>query len=203
MTLIFIDDLEDLKDDPLLIQIRERLPGSLSQKYFSNGKTALDFFTEQLNLGEPCIIMLDMSFPANQMTGIEILEKIRTLSRNTPVIIFTGVKNSADEITKLINLGTFYFLEKDASAKAILEIIKKAVNYYHTNITAALNEWLSANSPETQKKHYFTTIDGKEWTMEQLRDEIRKETPEGREFELNILKLTVDLIARNKEKIDG
>lgn len=201
MTLIFIDDMKSLQDDPLSVEITESLSG-LSQKYFLNGTDALVFFTDQLNHGEPCIIMLDMSFPSDQMSGHEILKKIRIISKNTPVIIFTGADNSSAEIADLINLGTFYFIDKQASTEKIIEIIKKAIFYYQTNITAALNEWISANPPERRNNQYFTTVDGKQWTMEQIRDEIQKETEQGKQLELNIMKLAVDLIARNKERIN-
>ncbi|WP_442725501.1 response regulator [Treponema sp.] len=201
MTLIFIDDMESLQNDPLSVEITESFSG-LSQQYFLNGEDALVFFVEQLNLGEPCIIMLDMSFPSDQMSGHEILKKIRKISKNTPVIIFTGADNSSAEIADLINLGAFYFIDKQASTGKIIEIIKKAIFYYQTNITAALNEWLSSNPPERRNNQYITTVDGRQWTMEQIRTEIQKETEQGKQLELNIMKLTVDLIARNKEKIN-
>lgn len=201
MTLIFIDDMESLQNDPLSVEITESFSG-LSQQYFLNGEDALVFFVEQLNLGEPCIIMLDMSFPSDQMSGHEILKKIRKISKNTPVIIFTGADNSSAEIADLINLGAFYFIDKQASTGKIIEIIKKAISFYQTNITAALNEWLSSNPPERRNNQYITTVDGRQWTMEQIRTEIQKETEQGKQLELNIMKLTVDLIARNKEKIN-
>lgn len=201
MNLIFIDDMESLQDDPLSVEITESFSG-LSQQYFLNGEDALVFFVEQLNLGEPCIIMLDMSFPSDQMSGHEILKKIREISKNTPVIIFTGADNSSAEVADLINLGAFYFIDKQASTGKIIEIIKKAIFYYQTNITAALNEWLSSNPPERRNNQYITTVDGRQWTMEQIRTEIQKETQQGKQLELNIMKLTVDLIARNKEKIN-
>ncbi|MGP1600955.1 MAG: response regulator [Treponema sp.] len=193
--------MESLQNDPLSVEITESFSG-LSQQYFLNGEDALVFFVEQLNLGEPCIIMLDMSFPSDQMSGHEILKKIRKISKNTPVIIFTGADNSSAEIADLINLGAFYFIDKQASTGKIIEIIKKAIFYYQTNITAALNEWLSSNPPERRNNQYITTVDGRQWTMEQIRTEIQKETEQGKQLELNIMKLTVDLIARNKEKIN-
>jgi hypothetical protein len=65
----------------------------------------------------------------------------------------------------------------------------------------AIDEWVESNPDERRNIPYIATSDGKSYTLNEILDEIRHETTVGKEFTNNLLKLTVDLVSRNKEKL--
>ena len=70
------------------------------------------------------VALIDMVLP--DIDGIELLKAIRNIDSDFPVIMITG-HASIDLAVKAMRMGAFYFIEKPASTKAILEILKRAI----------------------------------------------------------------------------
>jgi DNA-binding NtrC family response regulator len=136
------------------------------------------------------------------MDGIKFLENLRNVSKLIPVIVWTGKNIIEDsEYQKMINESTFAFLKKSASSKEIIETLCKADDYLNSQIDTAVESWLETHSEEEKIKPFLLSADGQKYSMNDLLKEIRTQTPFGQSIALDINKLTIDLLFRNKEKI--
>lgn len=70
------------------------------------------------------IVMTDIRMP--QMSGMELLERIKARFPETQVILFTGYA-SVDDAVKAIKKGAFYYVEKPLTPDKILSVLKRAV----------------------------------------------------------------------------
>lgn len=70
----------------------------------------------------PDIILLDLK--AKDISGIEILKRIRKISRNTKVIVVTGV-NDIEIINEAITLGAIAYLTKPIVLSELMDIVAK------------------------------------------------------------------------------
>ena len=167
-----------------------------------NANDALSFVKE--NLKTKIIILLDLGFPPNQMQGITFLDKLRNFSKLIPVIVWTardreGIANT--EYQKMINDKSFAFLSKTASSDEIIKTLCEADDYLDSQVDTAVESWLENHSEEEKNKPFLTSADGHNYSMNDLLQAIRMQTPFGQSIALNINKLTLDLLFRNKEKI--
>ena len=93
--------------------IRSLLDTLLSRKGYdvvlaSSGRKGLDLFRRE----HPDVVVLDLKMP--EMDGVAVLQQIRTLNRDQPVIILTGV--GTPEIEQRVQaLGVSEFVEKEFS----------------------------------------------------------------------------------------
>ena len=78
-----------------------------------------------------------------------------------------------------------------------LAISKTTDTYY---VEDAMVDWLTKHSEEEANKPYIQTINGT-FSMSELAKEIKGQTVFGKQMVSSIVKLTIDLLVRNKEKI--
>jgi DNA-binding NtrC family response regulator len=203
INLVVIDDDSGLRKDPFfLVEIGEKFP-DVVLSFFENSNEAISFIMEKMAISEKIVVLLDLGFPGNSSQGIDILKIIREKSFIIPVIIYTAANEDLMIAQDLINFKTTAFIRKNFSMADKLGILKTVIDFIDIDMANAIDEWIEANPEERRNTQFITTSDGKTFTLNELLNEIRQETPTGKYFANNLLKLTVDLIARNKEKIDG
>lgn len=196
-TILVVEDDREIQKDPFV-----REAGLLFENVIFKEKTcdALAYVNE--NMKSRIVILLDLAFPTNQMDGIKFLQELRNLSRLIPVIIWSGKDNiTGDEYKKIINDLTFGFLTKGASSKEIVEMLSNADDYLNGKIESAIEIWLEGHSDDEKKKPFLTISDGNSYSMNDLIREIRQQTTFGQSIALDINKLTLDLLFRNKETL--
>ncbi|MDD2365304.1 MAG: response regulator [Desulfuromonadaceae bacterium] len=89
---------------------------------FSNGKEAVkQFVMEPVDL-----VLTDINMPI--MDGLELLEKIRFLDKETPVILMTAYAD-LDVAVKAIQKGAFDFIIKPYRPPALVHAVEKGVNF--------------------------------------------------------------------------
>jgi putative two-component system response regulator len=99
-----------------------------SVRAFSNGQEAIrQFVTEPVDL-----VLTDINMPT--MDGLELLDKIRFLDRETPVVLMTAYAD-LDVAVKAIQKGAFDFIIKPYQPPHLLHTIEKGINFKRlTNI---------------------------------------------------------------------
>lgn len=99
-----------------------------SVRAFSNGHEAVrQFVMEPVDL-----VLTDINMPI--MDGLELLEKIRFLDRETPVVLMTAYAD-LDVAVKAIQKGAFDFIIKPYRPPYLLHAIEKGINFKRlTNI---------------------------------------------------------------------
>ena len=89
---------------------------------FSNGYEAFDKFLEE----SVDVVLLDIQMP--KITGIELLQKIRAVDRETPVILATGFAD-LDVAVDAIHKGAFEFIIKPYNFPSLIHTVRKGVQY--------------------------------------------------------------------------
>ena len=93
-----------------------------SVRAFSNGQEAVrQFVLEPVDL-----VLTDINMPI--MDGLELLEKIRFLDRETPVVLMTAYAD-LDVAVKAIQKGAFDFIIKPYRPPALLHTVEKGVDF--------------------------------------------------------------------------
>lgn len=111
-------------DEPLVLNSLSGLLRELGYSVISckNGKDAIDKF-----IGNKIDILLtDIKMP--KMSGIELLEKIHDISKETPVILMTAY-TQMDMAVAGIRHGAFDFIVKPYNPEYLVYSIEKAVKY--------------------------------------------------------------------------
>lgn len=89
---------------------------------FSNGQEAVKRFAS-----EPVdLVLTDINMPG--MSGIELLEKIRFLDHETPVLLMTAYAD-LDTAVQAIQKGAFDFIIKPYRPPYLIHAIEKGINY--------------------------------------------------------------------------
>jgi putative two-component system response regulator len=93
-----------------------------SVRAFSNGQEAVRHFVM-----EPVdLVLTDINMPI--MDGLELLEKIRFLDKETPVVLMTAYAD-LDVAVKAIQKGAFDFIIKPYRPQALVHTVEKGVNF--------------------------------------------------------------------------
>jgi len=194
-TIIIIDD--QVQDEELLIVIKENYADVI---VYNSSTEAIKNLSR--HYGHRIIILLDLSFPTNQINGHQVLERIRESNTLIPVIIFSAVNENESGFSDLINNSAFGFLKRDASLKQILDMLQKAEFFLKTSIGGALEEWIKTHSEEELDRPYLVSVDGNNFTLKELLSEVRLQTEVGQSFSKSLSKLTIDLLARGRENLN-
>jgi DNA-binding NtrC family response regulator len=198
-TIVIIDDDKALNnpDSGFMIELHMNFEFI---HFFYKQEDGLEYI--KANLNKRIIVLLDLGFPSGTPNGHAILESIREISFLIPVLIWSGVDEDKETFADLINNRAYAFLNKNASSEEIIEKLKEAYNYADNDISIALEEWILAHSDEQKEKPYLLTVDGRQLSLNEILSEIRMQTETGKYFSKNLSKLTIDLLTRNKEKLD-
>lgn len=104
-----------------LLGLIERTKGMTCSQVFSSCEEAIKKFEDA---GAPEIILLDIGLPG--MSGIQGIEKFKTLSPQTHILILT-VYDDNDNVFEALCAGASGYLLKDSSPEKIIESIKEVL----------------------------------------------------------------------------
>lgn len=197
---IIHDDLAE--DDPLLVELRD-IHGPENVTLKKESQEGLDYVLA--NLSEKAIVILDLNFKANEPSGVDVFDKIRERTSLIYIIVLTAKdlhQVAAEDLVKFINNDALAFIPVTDSYQKVLEAVAKAAHELDTSVASVLEQWISRQSDDVKNAPYVTTETGKRYTLANLLDEIRKQTAFGKKMEKNILLLAIDLLTRQKERID-
>ena len=155
--IFFVDD--DPKAGELFCRFTD--DSLYSVKTFQDPQAALQAFKEK-----PCDLMItDMKMP--EMTGIELLNAVKSINSDIPVIIITGYSN-VDNAIQALRLGAADFIKKPYDIEELLRQIElildnRALVRENIRLQQALSE-----------QHSPPVLLGESPQMQQLREMIRK-----------------------------
>jgi len=194
--IIVVDDNFD-DDEPIVILLKEEFE---NVKVYKRSDEAKDYILH--NLTKKFIVILDLNFPKGESNGRDVLKEIRWITENIPIIIYTAKPDEQWVAFKnFIDKKVFAFCDKAADLDEIIEKVRNAAKMIQYQVASELEEWINIHHEEEKEKPYMISKDGKSHSLKQLLTEIRKQTPLGKEIEKDIVMLTIDLLARNKEKL--
>lgn len=196
--LLILDDNQKLSEDSLVWELQDKF-GIESVQFLTKPSEGLEYI--KLNLNKNIIVLLDIDFPENEMNGHQILREIKQLSELIPVILWSGVDENKETFSDFINNHAFGFISKTSTIAEAMSIIDKAVAFLQTSLDNTIEDWIIANKNDKEKPIYLTS-EGKSYSLNDILIEIRTQTDVGKDFSKKLNALTIDLLLRNKEKLN-
>ncbi len=192
--IIIIDDnLQD--DDPLIVEL-----GIIYQdiKLFQHSQKGVNFILE--NLTKRMIVVLDINLGTGEINGHEVLNLVRQQTKLIPIIIWSAKDSfNVQDMSDFINNNAMFFVSQTSSSKEILTRISEANKLLKLDVATAIEEWLELQGNKEQSM--IAHGNGNTYSVSDLINEIRQQTDVGQEIQENMLKLTIDLLFRNKEQV--
>ena len=191
--IIYIDDNID-NDDPLVLSLRDE---GFEVKAINDSKSAIEYIkTRQYD-----IVLLDLDMGARSTSGNQLFNEIRKVDEKVPVVIISAYikRQQNDDFLEFINNEAKAIFNRTEDISKKVAKIKKIRDELNTSAGGALEDWiLKTKDPDAV---LMVTKDGKKYTAADILKEIKLRTPLGLQFEKDLNRLTIDLIARGKEQI--
>ena len=190
------------KIDPLLVALQNKF-GEKNVIHHENSNDGLDYVLKNIN--QKMIVVLDINFSKGELSGLEVFKSIRDKTALIYVILITAdelIKLKNDDLVFLINHDAFALESVTADYTRIVSLVENASHKLDARVDAVLEDWITKQPKEKREKPYITTKDGKAYTLDDILESIRQQTEIGKHMERNILKLAVDLLTRQKTKLD-
>jgi len=195
------DDMDE--NYPLIVMLKDKYSDE-GVVLFKHSQEGLDFVLN--NLGRKMVVLLDKNFKdKNDISGLKVFEKIREKTALVYVVLISAnsiTDFSEEELKTLINKDLFKLEKFTNDYTDIINLMDEAVNNIDKRVDSALEEWITMHPEEDKDKPYITTREGKTYTLGDILEEIRLQTPYGKEVERKIIMLAVDMLARGKKQID-
>lgn len=189
--IVIIDD-ELSSRHPLIIKLQQYFEYVV---LFKKASEAIELLKK--HLGEKTILILDIKLSGNE-DGHKVLSELRELSFQIPVIVWTGVPENGSEFFDLINLNTYAIRDKIAKIEDMVALVQKADANLEYSLSNALEKWL-LSQPGDHDAPYLVSTGGKSYSLNEILNEVRKDTPQGREFTQSLVNLTIELMAKDNE----
>ncbi len=98
------------------------LGGKFSIFQAHSGDSALDMMDQVV----PDVVLLDVDFGDESMSGLEILERIRARENPPPVIMLSGSRNLST-VVRAMKMGAFHYIAKPADLPEMINLLDQAL----------------------------------------------------------------------------
>ncbi|MEP4077371.1 hypothetical protein [Haloferula sp.] len=149
--------------------------------------------------GEKVVVLLDFDLGHGEPHAPEVLMAIREFTSLIYVIVVTAKQFSdiaPEDLVKFVNNDAFAIIQNTDDIDEIIDLTVKAAHSMDTRIDSVLEQWISNRSEEEAKRPYLSTPDGKSYSLSELQNEIRHQSPIGKDLEKSILHLAIELLAK-------
>jgi len=191
--IIYIDDNID-DDDPLVLSLKDE---GFEVKVIKDSKSAREYIkTRQYD-----IVLLDLDMGARSISGNQLFNEIRKVNEKVSVVIISAYikRQQNDDFLEFINNEAKAIFNRTEDISKKVAKIKKIRDELNISPGGALKDWiLKTKDPDAV---IMVTKDGRKYTAADILKEIKLRTPLGLQFERDLNRLTIDLIARGKEQI--
>lgn len=190
------------KIDPLLIELHKEY-GVEAVEHFENSNKGLEYVLNHLN--QRMIVLLDINFSQGELSGVQVFEDIKERTSLVAVIMITARSINElnhNDLVAMINHDAFA-IENVFKYPQIIDLVNSAAHKMEVRVDSALEQWILLHPERDLNEPYIITRESKAYTLRNILEEIRSQTPFGRDIEKNMLMLAIDLLSRGKKSIDG
>ena len=192
-TKIFIVDDELKSNHPLIVKLGQFFS---EVRLFKKSSDAMAQVAE--SLGSRIIMILDLRLSGGE-TGQASLAALRELSYLIPVIVWTAVDEKSEEFFDLINLKTYAIRDKAESIENMVKLVQEAEGDINYALSNALERWIMAQ-PGDHNEIFAVATNGESYSLNDMLNEVRKDTAKGREFTQDLVNLTIELMEKEEKK---
>ena len=197
---IIHDDLSE--DDPLIDELSDKY-GEQNVVLIKESQKGLDYVLD--NLTQKIIVILDLKFKANEISGVKVFEDIRQRTSLVYIIIWTAnnlAEVRSEDLVKFINNDALAFISSTDDYTKVLQQVERAVHELDTRVSSVIEQWIVSRPNEEKDKPYIMFSNGKTYSLFEILQEIRQQTEFGKEVERDMLMFAINLLVRKKIKID-
>ena len=99
----------------------------------------------------------------------------------------------------MINLKTYAIRDKDESIEKMVELVKQADSDMTYSLSNVLERWIMAQ-PGNHDTIFAISTGGESYSLNQMLDEVRRDTPKGKEFTQDLVNLTIELMEKKNHE---
>jgi len=198
---IIHDDLSE--DDPLIDELSNRYKAE-NVILIKESQKGLDYVLNSLT--QKIIVILDLKFKANEISGVKVFEDIRKQTSLVYIIIWTANnlnEVSSEDLVKFINNDALAFISSTDDYTKVLQHVEKAAHELDSRVASVIEQWINSRPDEEKDKPYIMFSDGKTYSLFEILQEIRHQTDFGKEVEKDMLMFAINMLVRKNKKIDG
>ena len=192
-TKIYIVDDELTDIHPICVKLKELFR---DVELFNHASDAIVSIKNLL--GSKMVLLLDLKLSGGE-SGYKTLADLRELSYQIPVVIWTGLDERTSEFFSLINFKTYAIREKTASIADMVELVQQANEDITYSLSNALERWIMAQ-PGNHDDIFSVSIGGKSYSLNQILDDVRKDTLKGKECTQDLVNLTIELMEKENHE---
>lgn len=177
--IIVVDDTMGEKD-PFVVELKLDFQQEAKVEYFNDVDRAMSFV--DAHMSERMILIMDCRF-GSVWQGIDAVMKLREKTALIYVIMISAnnvSQLSNADITSLINTDNIFFI-KNTDIDGAKERVNQIKSLWDSRFDCVLEQWLLRHQKENDKVVYQKGQSGYTWS--QLLNEVRLQTPVGRDFE--------------------
>ena len=177
--IIVVDDTMGEKD-PFVVELKLEFQQEANVEYFNDVDSAMSFV--DAHMSERMILIMDCRF-GSVWQGIDAVMKLREKTALIYVIMISAnnvSQLSNADITSLINTDNIFFI-KNTDIDGSKERVNQIKSLLDSRFDCVLEQWLLRHQKENDKVVYQKGQSGYTWS--QLLNEVRLQTPVGRDFE--------------------
>jgi hypothetical protein len=177
--IIVVDDTMGEKD-PFVVELKLEFQQEANVEYFNDVDSAMSFV--DAHMSERMILIMDCRF-GSVWQGIDAVMKLREKTALIYVIMISAnnvSQLSNADITSLINTDNIFFI-KNTDIDGAKERVNQIKSLWDSRFDCVLEQWLLRHQKENDKVVYQKGQSGYTWS--QLLNEVRLQTPVGRDFE--------------------
>ncbi len=192
-TKVYIVDDELQDNHPIIVKLKQVFA---EVELFRKASESIAKIKE--SLGSKIILLLDLKLSGGE-SGYRTLASLRELSYQIPVIIWTGLDEKTSEFFSLINLKTYAIRDKVESTDNMVNLVKQADADMNYSLSNALERWILAQ-PGNHDNIFAVSTGGESFSLNQMLDEVRKDTTKGKEFTQDLVNLTIELMEKEQHE---
>ena len=177
--IIVVDDTMGEKD-PFVVELKLEFQQEANVEYFNDVDSAMSFV--DAHMSERMILIMDCRF-GSVWQGIDAVMKLREKTALIYVIMISAnnvSQLSNADITSLINTDNIFFI-KNTDIDGAKERVNQIMGLWDSRFDCVLEQWLLRHQEENDKVVYQKGKNSYTWS--QLLNEVRLQTPVGRDFE--------------------
>ena len=177
--IIVVDDTMGEKD-PFVVELKLEFQQEANVEYFNDVDSAMSFV--DAHMSERMILIMDCRF-GSVWQGIDAVMKLREKTALIYVIMISAnnvSQMSNADITSLINTDNIFFI-KNTDIDGAKERVNQIMGLWDSRFDCVLEQWLLRHQEENDKVVYQKGKNSYTWS--QLLNEVRLQTPVGRDFE--------------------
>ena len=177
--IIVVDDTMGEKD-PFVVELKLEFQQVANVEYFNDVDSAMSFV--DAHMSERMILIMDCRF-GSVWQGIDAVMKLREKTALIYVIMISAnnvSQLSNADITSLINIDNIFFI-KNTDIDGAKERVNQIMGLWDSRFDCVLEQWLLRHQEENDKVVYQKGNNSYTWS--QLLNEVRLQTPVGRDFE--------------------